>query len=84
MGINWIRPSYIEKIHGVDVHEKSIASSGKEVVRRTYSTPVGDIYLEEIREPGVGQWHGQRSWRDVLPWQTERLIKLPENYKVMK
>ena len=84
MGINWIRPSYTEKMHGVEVCEKSIASSGKEVIRRTYSTPVGDIYLEEIREPGVGQWHGQRSWRDVLPWQTERLIKHPEDYKVLK
>ena len=84
MGINWVRPSYVEKMHGVDVCEKSIASSGKEVIRRTYSTPVGDIYLEEIREPGVGQWHGQRSWNDVLPWQTERLIKQPEDYKVMK
>jgi len=84
MGINWVRPSYVEKMHGVDVCEKSIASSEKEVIRRTYSTPVGNVYLEEIREPGVGQWHGQRSWRDVLPWQTERLIKHPEDYKVMK
>jgi len=32
----------------------------------------------------VGQWHGQRSWRDVSPWQTERLIKEPDDYRVVQ
>ncbi|GAJ06361.1 unnamed protein product, partial [marine sediment metagenome] len=41
-------------------------------------------YLDEKREPGVEQWHALRSWRDVSPWQTERLIKGPEDYKVLK
>jgi hypothetical protein len=38
----------------------------------------------ERREPGTGQWHAQRSWRDISPWQVERLIKTPQDYGVMK
>ncbi len=80
----WARPPYITKMHGVKSSETQAISSGKVVIRRTYSTPVGSIYLDEKREPGVGQWHGLRSWRNVLPWQTDRLIKGPEDYKVLK
>jgi len=84
MGMCWTRPPYITKMHGVDMAETQAVSSGAVVLRRTYSTPVGSIYLDEKREPGVEQWHALRSWRDVSPWQTERLIKEPEDYKVLK
>jgi hypothetical protein len=49
-----------------------------------YSTPLGSVYQEEKREPGVGQWHGRRSWRDVTPWQTSRLIKGVDDYEVVQ
>jgi hypothetical protein len=71
-------------MHGVEVTERQTASLGHTVVRRTYSTPVGVVWTEEKREPGVGQWHAQRSWRDVSPWQTARLIKGPEDYPIVK
>ena len=84
MGISWSRPPYIMKMHGVKSSETQVISSGEAVLRRTYSTPVGSIYLDEKREPGVEQWKALASWRDVSPWQTERLIKGPEDYKVLK
>ncbi len=84
MGMFWARPPYITKMHGVKSSETQAVSSGKVVLRRTYSTPVGSVYLDEKREPGVEQWHALRSWRNILPWQTDRLIKGPEDYKVLK
>ncbi len=85
MGMYWMRPPYIMKMHGVDVSEtQATMPSGQAVIRRTYSTPVGTVYLDEIRGLGNGQWHGLRSWNSVVPWQTERLIKEPEDYKVVK
>lgn len=84
MGIAWARPPYIEKMHGVDIREDYSSRNGETVIRRTYTTPVGSLYLEEKREPGVGQWHAQRSWRDVTPWQTTRLIKTKEDYRALK
>jgi len=84
MGMCWARPCYVQKMHGVEMTEREITSSGRTLVRRTYSTPVGTVWLEERREPGVGQWHAQRSWKNVVPWQTERLIKQPEDYEVVK
>jgi hypothetical protein len=84
MGMSWCRPCAIEVMHGVEVTEQPVTSSGQTVVRRTYKTPVGTVWTEEKRQPGVGQWHAQRSWRDVSPWQTARLIKGPEDYPVVK
>jgi hypothetical protein len=84
MGMQWARPSYITKIHDVQITEQHLVTEAGSVIRRTYSTPVGSIYLDERREPGSGEWHGLRGWKDVLPWQTERLIKQPEDYKVLK
>ena len=84
MGMSWTRPPYITKMHRVKSSETQTVSSGKVVLRRTYSTPVGSVYLDEKREPGVEQWLALKSWRDVSPWQTERLIKGPEDYKVLK
>jgi hypothetical protein len=84
MGMCWARPCHVEKMHGVQVTEEQGASSGSSVVRRTYHTPIGSVWIEERREPGVGQWHAQRSWRDVSPWQTARLIKEPEDYAVVQ
>jgi len=84
MGMNWTRPSYVEVMHDVEVSEKSVISRGRPVIRRTYSTPIGSLYLEEIREPGTGQWHAQRSWNDVAPWHTVRLVKDEDDYAVLK
>ena len=83
MGITWGRPSCTMKIHGVTMVEE-VGRSDPFTVRRTYSTPVGSISLLEKRAPGTGQWHAQRGWRDVTPWQVERAIKTPEDYKVLK
>ncbi|GAI72068.1 unnamed protein product, partial [marine sediment metagenome] len=54
MGICWMRPSYSMKMHGVKRSETRAESAGKVVLRRTYSTPVGSVYLDETRQPGVG------------------------------
>ena len=84
MGISWLRPPCVERLHGVDVVEQRAVVEGKTVIRRTYSTPVGSVYEDEVREPGTGQWHANRSWRDVTPWLTSRRIKGPEDYRVAK
>ena len=84
MGMCWIRPCFVERMHGVEVTERQISVSGQTLVQRTFSTPVGTVSTAEKQEPGVGQWHAQRSWNDVSPWQTERLIKTPEDYRVVK
>ena len=84
MGMNWTRPSYVEVMHGVELSQKRVASRGRPVLRRTYSTPVGSLYTEEIREPGTGQWHAERSWKDVSPWHTVRLIRGQDDYKILK
>ena len=84
MGMSWARPCAVETMHGVKVVEESSVSGAKPVRRRTYKTPVGSVYTEDIREPGVGQWHGQRSWRDISPWTTSRMIKGPKDYRVVK
>jgi hypothetical protein len=79
-----MRPCYVEKVHGVQVTERRGSSSGRTVVHREFSTPVGSVSVTERHEPGVGQWHAQRSWNDVSPWQIERLIKGPDDYRVVK
>ncbi len=84
MGMAWARPSYTVELRDVDVVEQPVMVEGVKVLRRTYNTPVGAIYLDEKREPGTGEWHGMRSWRDVSPWQTARLVKQPEDYEVLK
>jgi hypothetical protein len=84
MGMNWVRPPYTARLHGVEVTESHATVSGRPIVRRTFTTPVGSVYEDEYREPGVGQWHANRSWRGSVPWITERLIKTPDDYKVVK
>lgn len=84
MGINWERPSYTTQMHGVDITETRSAVSGETVIRKTYKTPVGSIYVDEKWGPGIGQWKAMRSWQDITAWQTDRLIKGPEDYKVLK
>lgn len=84
MGMCWARPSYTTEINDVEITEQQIISNGLKVYRRTYKTPVGTVYYDERREPGTGQWHGQRSWKSVIPWLTKRLIEKPEDYKVVK
>jgi len=84
MGVNWVRPPYIEKLHDVEVTEQRLMVAGRPIIRRTFSTPIGSVYEDEYREPGVGQWHANRSWRGSVPWITERLIKTPDDYRVVK
>jgi hypothetical protein len=84
MGLCWSRPGHVERLHDVEVVERQVSWSGQPAWRRTFTTPVGEVSTMEIREAGVGQWHGQRSWRDVTPWQVERLIKEPDDYAVVQ
>lgn len=84
MGISWARPSYVTKINDVDIAEQWLKKNAQTVYRRIFTTPVGMVYQDEMRAPGTGEWHGMRSWNDVTPWQTERLIKGPEDYRVVK
>ncbi len=84
MGIAWLRPPYVTRMHGVEVTEARAVVGGRSIIRRTYSTPVGAVFEDEFREPGTGQWHANRSWRSVTPWLTSHLIKEPEDYKVVK
>ncbi|MCX5733595.1 MAG: hypothetical protein NTW68_04620 [candidate division NC10 bacterium] len=84
MGLNWDRPPYVINLHGVEITEQRAVVDGQPLFRRTYTTPLGSVYEEERREPGVGLWHGSRSWKSILPWVTSRLIKGPEDYPVVK
>lgn len=84
MGMNWFRPPHAQQVHDVQVAERSATVSGRSVIRRTYTTPVGSVYEDEYRYPGTGQWHGSRSWQDVSPWTLSRLIKGPEDYAVVQ
>jgi len=84
MGISWARPSYVTKIHDVDITEQWLQKNGQTVYRRVFSTPSGTVYQDEMRAIGSGQWHGMRGWNSVSPWQVERLIKEPEDYQVVK
>ena len=84
MGVAWLRPPYVTRLHGVEVTEARAVVEGRPIVRRTYTTPVGTVYEDELREPGTGQWHANRSWRSVTPWLTSHLIKGPEDYTVVK
>ena len=84
-GDELVRPAYVEKLHGVEISERRVpAAPGFSAVQRTYTTPVGSVWLEEWREPGVGEWHAQRSWRGQTPHLKERLIKGPEDYAVVQ
>ncbi|HEX9014857.1 MAG TPA: hypothetical protein VF960_02515 [Chloroflexota bacterium] len=84
MAVCWERPPYVERLHGVEVSEQRAVVDGRRVFRRTYTTPVGSVYEDEVREPGTFQWHGNRSWLDVTPWYSSHLIKGPDDYKVVK
>jgi hypothetical protein len=84
MGMNWDRPCAVEVLHDVEVSEQQFQRDGQTLHRRTFRTPVGSVAVVEKRESGTGQWHGQRSWNDISPWQVERLIKGPADYAVVK
>lgn len=84
MGICWSRPPHSTILHNVKRKVIHDPSKGPGLYRVIYSTPIGSVYQDEKREPGVGQWHGPRSWRDVSPWHLTRLIKSVEDYDVMK
>jgi hypothetical protein len=84
MGMNWLRPPHVERLHGVQVTETRALLDGRPVIHRTYTTPVGSISEDEFREPGVGQWKANRSWKSHTPWIVERLLKGPDDYRVMK
>jgi hypothetical protein len=84
MGIAWLRPPYVTKLHGVEVTEARAVVSGRAIVRRTYTTPVGTVFEDEFRESGTGQWKANRSWLSATPWLTAHLIKGPEDYPAVK
>ena len=84
MGICWVRPCYIASMPHVEVTEKLEVTTGTSEIVRTYHTPVGKVSLRERRDAGTEQWKALRSWRDITPWQIERLIKKPEDYDVVK
>ena len=84
MGLNYERPPATSTMHGVDITETRGVVDGLSCIHRTYSTPVGSVYEDEYREPGTGQWHGNRSWQDVSPWLASRMIKGPDDYQVVK
>ncbi len=84
MGICWARPPYVEVLHDVDITEQTVVVDGRKVIRRTFSTPVGSIHEDEVREAGTFQWHANRSWMDVTPWLVSRRIKEPKDYAVAK
>jgi hypothetical protein len=84
MGMNMTRPPYVEKLHGVEVTERRAVVEGRAITRRTFSTPLGSVYEDEYRESGAGHWKLNRSWKGHQAWTTERMIKGPEDYKVVK
>lgn len=84
MGMSWVRPCAVEVMHGVETTQRSVRTPLGTVLETEYSTPVGKLYTQHKMEPGVGQWHPGRSWRDVSPWQTAHRIKTPEDYAVAK
>jgi len=84
MGLAWLRPPHVERLHGVEVTERRAVVEGQPVIRRTFVTPVGSVYEDERRAPGTGQFRAMRSWRGEQAWTTERLIKTPDDYKVVK
>ena len=84
MGMNWVRPCASEIVHGLEVVQRSIQTREGTVQRTEYTTPVGTLYAEHKLEPGIGQWHPGRSWRDVSAWPISHRIKGPEDYAVAK
>jgi hypothetical protein len=60
---------------------QSIESSS---IKIEYNTKVGSVNELCKKEPGVGEWKGNRSWRDVTPWIVKRRITSPEEYDVVK
>jgi len=84
MGVWWQRPCYVESMPHVDIVERKGPSSGLGTTLIEYHTPVGTVTERLKKEPGVGEWKAQRSWRDVTPWAVERRIKKPEDYDVVK
>jgi hypothetical protein len=84
MGLAWTRPCYGVKMNQVVVTEEKDPRREGGVIRITYHTPKGSVYMDEKREPGTFQWHADRSWKDVTPWALKRLIREPQDYEVMK
>jgi hypothetical protein len=68
----------------VDIIESVGPTSGLDANLKEYHTPIGTLTERLKKEPGVGKWKAQRSWRDVTPWTVERRIKKPEDYEIMK
>ena len=70
MGIAWLRPPYVTRLHGVEVTEARAVVDGRSIVRRTDTTPVGTVSEDEFREPGTGQWKTNWNWPSATPWLT--------------
>jgi len=68
----------MEKMHGVEITERQMPSSGRPVVHRIFSTPVGSVSMAERRKPGVGLCHfttvGTKETKHSIldnPWMKE-------------
>lgn len=84
MGVSWQRPCYVQSMPHVEIVERRGPSVGQSTTLVEYHTPVGTVTERLKKEPGVGEWKAQRSWRDVTPWAVERRIKKPEDYDVVR
>ncbi|MFQ6074761.1 MAG: hypothetical protein ACE5Z5_01320 [Candidatus Bathyarchaeia archaeon] len=84
MGLGWSRPSYTSSMPHVEIVERRDTSTGEATHFIEYHTPVGVVTERVKQEAGTGQWHAQRSWRDVSPWVVDRKIRSPEDYDVVR
>lgn len=81
LGVVVYRPCYVESIPNVEI----VTKSGPDSLIRTYKTPVGS--LTEVLAMGTGYGMGGyafRDWRGVIPAYREKLVKGPEDYKILK
>jgi uroporphyrinogen-III decarboxylase len=84
MGVWWQRSCYEESTPNVSIVERSGPPLDPEISLKEFHTPIGTLREKLKKEPGVGKWKAQRSWRDVTPWTIERRIKKPEDYDIMR
>lgn len=84
MGIGWTRPCFTETMPNVEVTERWSPSTGEQNTIVEYRTALGTLTERVRKEPGVGKWKEQGSWKDVSPWTVERRIRKLEDYDVAK
>ncbi|TFH38964.1 MAG: hypothetical protein E4G96_09695, partial [Chrysiogenales bacterium] len=83
LGIGWIRPPHTTILHDVDVEETRAVVNGRSVIRTTFRTPLGSLYQDEVRDPGVYQWKMNRGWTGNTPLKTSHMVKTLDDYKIL-